>query len=145
MPETRRILDLEADAEKVWSTICNPVVLGGCIPGCERVQEISESESRWFTKMRVGVISKHADFSVHLEKSKPRLVFTFNSQDGMIRGKGEVSITPLDEQRTKLDFRVDISAGGQFKWIVEQMISNQMDRFANEFSKCMMEKLLSSK
>ncbi|MDA4111115.1 MAG: SRPBCC domain-containing protein [Thaumarchaeota archaeon] len=145
MPETRRIIDLEADMEKVWSTICNPSILGGCIPGCERVEEINEFESKWFTKMRVGVISKHTDFSVHLEKLKPHLIFTFNSQDGMIRGRGEVSIAPSDEHRTKLDFRVDISAGGQFKWIVEQMINNQMDRFSNEFSKCMMEKLQSSK
>jgi carbon monoxide dehydrogenase subunit G len=137
---------IRGDLKSVWSLINNPNELGACIPGCEEVVVVNDTESRWKVKMSVGVISRRINARARVtQKVDPeKLDISLETIDGDIKGKFLIALSPKDLDTTTVNFTADIEAKGSFQWVVNQVVKSQLDGFIDKFNQCVSKKLESN-
>jgi uncharacterized protein len=138
MPTISREFDLAGSFEKVWQLMNDPRTLGACIPGCEEVTITSDTDSNWKLKLTVGIITRKVDaIAKVIERDEAgKLAIKLDSKDGDISGMFHVTLFKKDEVTTRTNFSADIQARGPFQWIVNQVINSQMEKFVDQFSRC---------
>src|SRR5215510_7387262 len=62
---------LAATREVVWAKLNDPEILKACIPGCEELEKVSDTEFRATAKMKVGPVSARFKGRVTLSDLNP--------------------------------------------------------------------------
>jgi uncharacterized protein len=121
----------------------DPKKLGECVPGCEEVTVLSESDSRWKMKMSIGVISRRIDAKARVTRrvEPSNLDIVLESSDGDLKGKFLIALKAAGDQSTAVNFVADMDAKGSFQWVVNQVIKSQLDGFVEKFNDCISKKL----
>lgn len=143
LPEITTQFSLAGNKTQLWSLLNNPQELGKCIPGCEEVQVIGPSESKWKVKMSVGMISRRILANARvIEKHEPdKLVIDLRSQEGDITGLFTILVDEENGSNAcKINLTAKIDARGSFQWIVNQVIKTQLDKFTKQFVECISNK-----
>jgi len=134
---------VNADQISIWNLMNDPVELGKCIPGCEEVIVINETDSRWKMKINVGVISRKIDAKAKVtHRVQPSdLEINLEGVDGDLSGQFIVTLASANPNVTSINFTANINARGPFQWIVNQVIRSQLDSFVDNFSHCISKKI----
>ena len=64
-------VQLAAPRETVWAKLNDPEVLKACIPGCEELEKVSDTEFRATARMKVGPVSARFKGRVTLNDLDP--------------------------------------------------------------------------
>ena len=62
---------LPADRATVWAALNDPEVLKACIPGCQELEKISDTEFQATAKVAVGPVKATFKGGVHAHRSRP--------------------------------------------------------------------------
>ena len=128
---------------QLWDILNNPQELGKCIPGCEEVQVIGPTESKWKVKMSVGMISRRILATARvIEKKEPdKLAIDLKSQEGDITGLFTILVEDdASSTSCKINLTAKIDARGSFQWIVNQVIKTPLEKFTKQFADCISNK-----
>jgi len=129
-----------ADVATTWRALNDPEVLRECIPGCESIDRVSDTEYRVLMTARVGPVS--AKFSGRLTLADivaPRsYTLKFEGQGGaagFANGTAKVELSPA-EAGSRIDYAVNAQVGGKLAQIGSRLIDGAAAKVADDFFAC---------
>jgi carbon monoxide dehydrogenase subunit G len=127
---------------QVWDAILDPRVLVSSIPGCERLETLSSSESgdhAYAMTVTAGVaaIKGTYDGSCTLSDLKPHESLVMRLQGagapGIVDATVEVAFADLGVEGTRISYDADAVVGGMVGGVGQRMLASVSKRMAGEF------------
>ena len=134
MTGTHRI---EAPRERVWTALNDPEVLRQCIPGCEEVQKLSDTEFTAKVRAKVGPVSARFTGKVTLSDLEPPQGYriTGEGSGGAAGfGKGGATVRLAEEgTATVLSYEAHAQVGGKLAQIGSRLVDGTARKMADDF------------
>jgi carbon monoxide dehydrogenase subunit G len=139
---------IQAPRDEVWRALNDPGVLARCVPGCEEMRRVSDTELEARLLAKVGPVRAH--FSgriVMLDVVPPEsCLIAFQGSGGaagMATGESKVTLIP-DGGGTRLTYTVQAAVGGKLGQIGGRLINASARKMADEFFQALNEQLTPS-
>ena len=128
---------LAAPREKVWAALNDVAVLKACIPGCETLDKISDTEFQAVANNKIGPVSARFKGKVRLTDLDPPNGYKISGEgDGGIAGfaKGGAIVTLTDKDGgTLLSYNVEAQIGGKLAQLGQRLINGVAKKLADDF------------
>ena len=128
---------IPAVRERVWDGLNDPEVLRQCIPGCESLEKISDTEFHAEMRARIGPVSARFRSAVVLSNLQPPAGYTISGEGkggpaGFGKGSANVS---LEEQGadTVLRYSAELHVGGKLAQIGSRLVVGATRKMADGF------------
>ena len=134
---------IPAPREKVWEALNDPEVLAACIPGCEELEKVSNTEFTARVKIKIGPVSAKFSGAVTLEDLDPPNGYSIVGEGkggvaGFAKGSANVSLT-TEADNTVLRYTADAQVGGKLAQIGSRLIGGTARKLADKFFSALVE------
>src|SRR5271169_266328 len=134
-----------ASVEATWAALNDPEILKACIPGCESIERVSDTEYRVTMTARVGpVAAKFSGRIVLADLVAPTSYrMTFEGQGGaagFARGEARVALAP-EGTDTRIDYSASARVGGKLAQIGSRLVDGAAAKVAEEFFACFVQRV----
>ncbi len=126
-----------ASVEATWAALNDPETLKACIPGCEAIERVSDTEFRATVTARVGPVA--AKFSGRILLSDivapTSYRMSFEGQGGaagFARGEARIALSP-DGGNTRLEYSASAQVGGKLAQIGSRLVDGAAAKVADDF------------
>ena len=128
---------IASSRERVWAALNDPEVLKECIPGCESLEKISDTEFAAKVIAAIGPVRAKFNTSLTLENVQPPESYTLvGSSKGGVAGFGRGSADiRLDETDgvTQLTYTADFKVGGKLAQVGSRLVLGATKKMVKEF------------
>ena len=128
---------IPAPREKVWDALNDPAVLKSAIPGCESLEQLSESELKATASVRIGPIAARFKGKVMLSDLDPPNGYTISGEgQGGVAGFAKGGATVRLEEAgpdTLLHYDVKAQVGGKIAQLGARLIDATAKQMADSF------------
>jgi uncharacterized protein len=128
---------IEAPRAKVWEALNDPEILKACIPGCETIEKLSETEMKATAAVKLGPIAARFAGKVLLSDLDPPNGYTISGEgQGGVAGfaKGGATVALLDAAgATRLTYEVKAQVGGKMAQLGARLIDSTAKQYAETF------------
>ncbi|MBP2312036.1 CoxG family protein [Azospirillum soli] len=128
---------IPAERERVFTALCDPVVLQRCIPVLEDIDRLSPTEYAARVRATVGPLKARFSGKLHLlPEDAPRFYILHAQGSGGLAGavKGEARITLEEvEGHTHLSYTLAAALGGAVGRLAVKLVQAKADRVINGF------------
>ena len=136
---------IPASREKVWAALNDPVVLKACIPGCEDLEKLSDTEMTATVKAKVGPVSATFTGNVTLSNLNPPKSCTITGEGkggpaGFAKGGADVTLAE-DDGATLLTYTAKAQVGGKLAQVGARLIDAAAKQMADQFFAAFAEKV----
>lgn len=125
--------------EVAWAALNDPAVLQRCIPGCEELDKVSETELKAVVVTKVGPVKARFRGTVTLsEFNAPESYRISGEGDGGIAGfaKGGAFVRlTASETGSTLDYTAEAQIGGKLAQLGQRLVAGTAKKIADEFFK----------
>src|SRR6202040_3508894 len=130
-------LRIPAPRADVWAKLNDPDVLKTCIPGCESVDKVSDTEFTAKVVARVGPVKASFSGKVTLTDLDPPAGYTITGEGtggvaGFAKGSAKVALDDAGAE-TVLRYGVQAQVGGKLAQIGSRLIDATSRKMADEF------------
>ncbi len=137
---------LPADREAVWAALNDPEVLKTCIPGCQELTKVSDTEFEAVAKVAVGPVKASFKGRIALEDLDPPNAYTIRGEGqggvaGFAKGGAKVRLEPGEGSGTKLVYDVEATVGGKLAQLGGRLVNGVAKKNADEFFACFVKAL----
>jgi len=134
MNDSQRI---EAPREVVWAALNDPEVLKACIPGCETINKLSDTEMEATVVLKIGPVKASFGGKVTFSNIDPPNGYTISGEGqggvaGHARGGADVRLE-ADGDATILHYDVKAEVGGKIAQLGSRLIDSTAKKLAGEF------------
>jgi carbon monoxide dehydrogenase subunit G len=130
-------IQLHANREAVWAKLNDPAVLKSCIPGCEQLDMLSDSEFQAVATVKVGPVKTRWKGKVRLSDFDPPNGYRISGEgDGGVAGfaKGAAKVSLADKDGgTLLSYNVESQIGGKLAQLGQRLINSAAKKTADDF------------
>jgi carbon monoxide dehydrogenase subunit G len=128
---------IAAPREAVWRRLNDPETLKLCIPGCQEIEKVSDTEFTAMVKARVGPVSATFKGRVTLTDLDPPSGYTISGEGqggvaGFAKGGAKVELAE-DGAETILRYGVQAQVGGKLAQIGSRLVDGVARKYADEF------------
>jgi carbon monoxide dehydrogenase subunit G len=128
---------LPASRATVWSALNDSEVLKACIPGCQELEKIGDTEFRATAKVAVGPVKATFKGGVTLSDLDPPNGYTITGEGqggvaGFAKGGAKVRLEEA-EGGTRLVYDVEAQVGGKLAQLGGRLINGVAKKYADEF------------
>ncbi|GGC84746.1 CoxG family protein [Chelatococcus reniformis] len=128
---------LSADRNTVWAKLNDAEVLKSCIPGCESLEKVGDTEFRATAKVKVGPVKATFKGKVQLSDIKPPESYRINGEGeggvaGFAKGGALVTLTEV-EGGTRLAYDVETQIGGKLAQLGGRLVNGVAKNYADSF------------
>ncbi len=121
----------------VWDALNDPETLKQCIPGCEEINKLSDSELTAKVTAKVGPVKARFAGNVTLSDLNPPESYTISGEGkggaaGFAKGGAKVHLAE-DGDATVLTYEVHVSVGGKLAQLGARLISGTAKKMADDF------------
>lgn len=132
--------EIPADQETTWKALNDPETLKACVPGCESMDQTGENEFEAAMKFKIGPVNARFKGKLNLENVQPIESYTirFEGQGGVAgfgKGTADVSLEPIDANKTMLRYAAEAQVGGKIAQIGSRLVSSAAAKIADDFFK----------
>ncbi|MEM7407305.1 MAG: carbon monoxide dehydrogenase subunit G [Pseudomonadota bacterium] len=129
--------ELPAPREAVWAALNDPEVLKRCIPGCEAIEQRSETELDAQMSAKIGPVKSRFATSIELADVNPPESYTLIGQGkggaaGFAKGQAKVSLAG-SAAGTVLSYEVEMQVGGKLAQIGSRLVAGAARKIADQF------------
>lgn len=129
--------ELAAPQAYVWEKLNDPDVLKTCIPGCEELERISDTEFVAIAKNKIGPVSARFKGRVRLSDLDPPNRYRISGEGeggiaGFAKGGAIVQLTGAGD-RTILSYEVEAQVGGKLAQLGQRLLNGAAKKLADEF------------
>lgn len=128
---------IAASREVVWAALNDPEMLEKCIPGCESLEKLSETELTANIKAVIGPVKTSFNTKISLENLNPPESYTLvgEAKAGAAGfGRGSAGITLREEgSTTLLHYVADFKVGGKLAQIGSRLVLGATRKNADGF------------
>ena len=123
--------------QQTWDAICDPAVLKICIPGCDSMEKISDSEFDLAITAKVGPVSAKFKAKITLTNvdapNAYRLIFEGQGGvAGFAKGEADVKLAP-EEGGTRLSYAARANVGGKIAQVGARLVDGVARKMAENF------------
>lgn len=123
--------------EQVWAALVDPNVLRDCIPGCESLDKISDSEFAAEIMAAIGPVRAKFNTRLTLENVQPPVSYTLvgsgkGGAAGFGRGSADVQLDETDSG-TQLTYSADFKVGGKLAQVGSRLVLGATKKTADDF------------
>src|SRR5476651_404423 len=135
--EIKGVYKIAASREKVFAALNDQAVLQACIPGCETLDKLSDTEMTAKVRLRIGPVSAAFTGKVTLSDIDPPNGYKISGEGqggvaGFAKGGAVVKLTE-DGADTVLTYEVDAQVGGKLAQLGQRLINGSAKKLADEF------------
>lgn len=128
---------IAAARDKVFAALNDQEVLKACIPGCESLDKLSETEMTAKVKLRIGPVSAAFSGKVTLSDIDPPNGYRITGEGqggvaGFAKGGAVVKLAE-DGSDTLLTYDVDAQVGGKIAQVGARLIAGTSKKLADQF------------
>jgi carbon monoxide dehydrogenase subunit G len=128
---------IAAPREKVFAALNDQAVLQACIPGCESLEKLSDTEMTAKVRLRIGPVSATFNGKVTLSDIDPPNGYRITGEGqggvaGFAKGGAVVKLAD-DSGTTVLTYDVDAQVGGKIAQVGARLISGTAKKLADQF------------
>lgn len=128
---------IPAPREQVWQRLNDPETLKQCIPGCETIEKLSDTEFTAKVTARVGPVKASFNGKVTLTDLDPPSGYTISGEGaggvaGFAKGGASVQLSE-DGADTVLRYGVQAQVGGKLAQIGSRLVDGVARKMADEF------------
>src|SRR5690606_15567031 len=125
---------IAAPVQKVWEALNDPEVLKACIPGCESLEKVSDTELTSTVSLKVGPIKAKFNGAVELANLNPPHSYTIQGEGkggvaGVAKGGADVVLME-DGEGTLLGFNERADLGGKNAHLGSRLIDSTAEKLA---------------
>lgn len=121
----------------VFEALNDETLLIACIPGCEALERISDTELAASMSAKVGPVKANFKGEVRLENVNPPFGYTLIGQGkgaaGFAKGRADVVLHEDGSGGTRLSWSVEASIGGKLAQIGSRLIDQTARKYADDF------------
>ena len=134
-----------ASQADTWAALNDPEILKACIPGCESIERVTDSEYAVQMTARVGPVAAKFKGKLTLSDLKPPQSYSiaFEGQGGVAgfgKGGAQVQLAP-EGDATRLSYQVKASVGGKLAQIGSRLVDAAARKLADDFFTAFNEKV----
>lgn len=138
---------LAVPRQAVWDALNDPEVLADCIPGCDSLERVSDTEFSAKVTAKVGPVKAGFATQVTLSDLNPPESYTLTGEGkggaaGFARGSAEVSLEE-DGNETILRYTARIQPGGKLAQVGSRLIGGTARKLGEQFFSKFAEKMAS--
>ena len=128
---------IPAPRQIVWERLNDPETLKQCIPGCESVDKVSDTEFTAKVRAKVGPVSARFSGKVTLSDLDPPSGYTISGEGtggvaGFAKGSAKVALEE-DGGETVMRYGVQAQVGGKLAQIGSRLVDGTARKLANQF------------
>jgi carbon monoxide dehydrogenase subunit G len=128
---------LPAERERVWAALNDPEVLKACIPGCQELEKVSDTEFAAIAKVAVGPVKATFKGNVTLSDIDAPNGYTITGEGqggvaGFAKGGAKVRLAEA-EGGTQLSYDVEAQVGGKIAQLGGRLINGVAKKYADQF------------
>ena len=132
---------IPAPRETVWRALNDPEMLRACIPGCEEIQKLSDTEFTAKVTARVGPVSARFGGRVQLLDLDPPNGYRIQGEGqggaaGFAKGGATVRLREDGPAATLLAYEAQAQVGGKLAQIGSRLVAGTAKKLADEFFGC---------
>ena len=128
---------LPVSREIIWEKLNDPATLKACIPGCEELDKLSDTEFQAVATTKIGPVKARFKGKVTLSDLDPPNGYKISGQgDGGVAGfaKGGATVTlTAKDGGTLLSYAVEAQIGGKLAQLGQRLINGAAKKLADEF------------
>jgi uncharacterized protein len=130
-------VQLPAPREDVWAKLNDPEVLKVCIPGCESLEMLSETEFQAVATNKIGPVKARFKGKVRLSDLDPPNGYRISGEGdggvaGFAKGGATVALQPKDGG-TLLTYNVEAQIGGKLAQLGQRLVNGAAKKLADQF------------
>lgn len=138
---------IPATQQQTWEGLNDPEVLKACVPGCDAIDKLSDTDYQVLMTARIGPVSAKFKGKLTLSDLEPPRAYSiaFEGQGGVAgfgKGSAKVELEPEGEE-TLLRYAVKASVGGKLAQIGSRLVDAAAKKIANDFFTAFNEKMAS--
>jgi len=123
--------------DETWRALNDTAVLKDCIPGCETIEKISDTEYQLTMTAKVGPVSAKFKGLMTMSDMAPPHSYTllFEGQGGVAgfaKGQASVQLAP-EADGTRLGYAVKAMIGGKLAQVGARLIDGVAKKIAEQF------------
>jgi carbon monoxide dehydrogenase subunit G len=130
---------LPVPRETVWEKLNDAATLKACIPGCEQLDKVSDTEFQAVAVTKIGPVKAKFKGKVTLSDIDPPNGYKISGQgDGGVAGfaQGGATVTlAAKDGGTLLSYAVEAQIGGKLAQLGQRLINGAAKKVADEFFK----------
>ncbi len=120
------VYQVPALQERAYALLRDPDVLAKCMPGCERLERLSDNEYAMQLKMALASMKGLFAGKVTVAEPNPpagfRLIVEGTGKIGFMRGDGLLRLTPSIDNGTAVGFDGDVQIGGTIASVGQRLL-----------------------
>jgi len=138
---------VKSPIQKIWDSLLNPEIVGLCIPGCEKVEPISDTEYDSIIKAKVGFMAVRFKVRTVIEEIIPnQLIRTVGEGKelrnlGQFKQKTRINFNALSEDETEISYQSDVSIVGKLATFGDRILKAKAKEVGKEFADAVIKKL----
>ncbi len=130
---------IEAPRDEVFAALNDPDILRASIPGCEKLEKLSDTHFTAVVRVKVGPVRARFKGEVTLSNLNPPHSYTLSGQGkgkaaGFARGKADVQLI-AEGDATLLKYDVTATVGGKLAQLGGRLIDSSARALASAFFK----------
>jgi carbon monoxide dehydrogenase subunit G len=130
-------VQLNAPRAEVYKKLNDPEVLKACIPGCEQLDKLSDTEFQAISVMKVGPVKARWKGKVTLSDLDPPNGYKISGEGeggvaGFAKGGAAVGLSDKDGG-TLLSYNVEAQIGGKLAQLGQRLIAGAAKKMADDF------------
>ncbi|ESR25705.1 SRPBCC family protein [Lutibaculum baratangense] len=128
---------IAAPRERVYAALNDPEVLKECIPGCEELTKVSDTELEAKVVLKVGPVKARFAGNVTLNPENPPEHFSLQGQGsggaaGFAKGGADV-VLEEDGEETILRYEAKADIGGKLAQLGNRLVQGTANKLAAQF------------
>ena len=128
---------IAATRQTVWEALNDPAILQASIPGCDKLEKLSDTEMQATAAVKVGPMSGRFSGKVHLADLDPPNGYTISGEGqggvlGFAKGGAKVHLAD-DAAGTLLQYEVNAQVGGKLAQLGARLIDATAKQMADAF------------
>ena len=128
---------IAASRDVVWKALNDPDTLKVCIPGCESLEKVSDTELTATVGIKIGPVKARFNGKVELTNLNPPSSYTISGEGtggvaGFAKGGADVTLTE-EGAETVLAYVVNADVGGKIAQLGSRLIASTSKKLATQF------------
>lgn len=130
-------MQLPAAPVTVWEKLNDPQVLRTCVPGCEQLDQVSETEFYAIAVTKIGPVKARWKGRLRLSDCNPPNGYRISGEGeggiaGFAKGGAVVRLAEKDGG-TLLTYQVEAQIGGKIAQLGQRLVAGACKKVADEF------------
>lgn len=128
---------IDATVDEVWAALNDAEILKACIPGCQELEKVSDTEMTAKVVLKIGPVKAKFGGEVTLENLNPPNSYSIVGEGkggiaGFAKGGADVSLEQ-DGDETVLKYEAKAQVGGKIAQLGSRLIDSTSKKLANQF------------